>query len=45
MSMNNVSELLTIVVPMKNEERNLSECLENVKPFEDVLIANSCSDV
>ena len=45
MNMNNVSELITIVVPVKNEERNLPECLENVKAFEDILIANSCSDV
>ena len=30
MIMNN---LLTIVIPVKNEEKNLSSCLENVKTF------------
>ena len=45
MSMNNVSELITIVVPVKNEMRNLPECLENVKAFEDVLIVNLDSDI
>ena len=28
---------ITIVIPVKNEERNLPVCLENVKPFEHVV--------
>ena len=30
-----IGDLLTIVVPVKNEERNLPECLENVKAGSD----------
>lgn len=41
MNMNNVSESLTIVVPVKNEERNLLECLENVKAVEHVVLVDS----
>jgi len=44
MDMNNVSELITIVVPVKNEERNLPECLENIKAFEHVVLVDSGSD-
>ena len=40
MSMN---ELLTIVIPVKNEERNLPGCLENVKAFEHVVVVDSGS--
>ena len=43
MTMRNVSELITIVVPVKNEERNLPECLENVKAFEHVILVDSGS--
>lgn len=43
MTMRNVSELITIVVPVKNEERNLPECLENVKAFEHVVVVDSGS--
>lgn len=39
----NMNELLTIVIPVKNEERNLPECLENVKAFGNVLIVDSGS--
>ena len=38
-----LSELITIVVPVKNEERNLPECLENVKAFEYVVLVDSGS--
>lgn len=41
--MNNVSKLLTIVVPVKNEERNLPECLKNIKAFEYVILVDSGS--
>ena len=43
MAMSNVSELMTIVVPVKNEERNLPECLENVKAFRHVVVVDSGS--
>lgn len=36
-------DLLTIVVPVKNEEQNLQACLENVKGFEHVVIVDSGS--
>lgn len=36
-------ELLTVVVPVKNEERNLPGCLENVKAFEHVVLVDSGS--
>ena len=38
-----IGDLLTIVVPVKNEERNLPGCLENVKPFKHVVIVDSGS--
>ena len=38
-----MNKLLTIVIPVKNEEKNLSECLENVKAFEYVVIVDSGS--
>lgn len=34
-------DLLTIVVPIKNEEKNLPECLDNVKALEYVVIVDS----
>ena len=43
MTMSSVSELITIVAPVKNEERNLPECLENVKAFRYVVIVDSGS--
>ena len=43
MTMSNVFELLTIVVPVKNEERNLPGCLENVKAFRHVVVVDSGS--
>ena len=36
-----ISDLLTIVVPVKNEERNLPGCLENVKAFKHVVVVDS----
>ena len=41
--MDDLNNLLTIVVPVKNEERNLPECLENVKAFRDVVVVDSGS--
>jgi glycosyltransferase involved in cell wall biosynthesis len=38
-----MNELLTIVIPVKNEEKNLPECLENIKPFKYVVIVDSGS--
>ena len=38
-----ISDLLTIVVPVKNEERNLPVCLENVKTFSHVVVVDSGS--
>ena len=38
-----ISDLLTIVVPVKNEERNLPGCLENVKAFRHVVVVDSGS--
>lgn len=43
MTMSNASELLTIVVPVKNEEQNLPACLENVRAFRDVVVVDSGS--
>ena len=43
MTMSNVLELITIVVPVKNEERNLPGCLENVKAFRHVVVVDSGS--
>ena len=38
-----IFDLLTIVIPVKNEEKNLSGCLENIKAFENVVIVDSGS--
>ena len=38
-----LSDLLTIVIPVKNEEKNLPVCLENVKTFTYVILADSGS--
>ena len=38
-----LNSLLSIVIPVKNEERNLAECLENIKEFENVVIVDSGS--
>ena len=37
------SDLITIVVPVKNEEKNLPGCLENIKAFGNVIIVDSGS--
>ena len=34
---------ITIVIPVKNEEKNLPGCLENIKAFKNVIIADSGS--
>ena len=41
--MEQLNSLLTIVIPVKNEEINLPLCLENVKDFEYVVIVDSGS--
>lgn len=41
--MDDLNNLLTIVVPVKNEERNLPGCLENVKAFKHVVVVDSGS--
>jgi len=38
-----LDDLLTIVVPVKNEERNLSACLDNIKSFTHVVVVDSNS--
>ena len=40
---NELNDLLTIVIPVKNEEKNLPECLESVKAFSHVVIVDSGS--
>lgn len=40
---NELSDLLTIVIPVKNEEKNLSACLENVEDFASVILVDSGS--
>ena len=37
------AQLLTIAVPVKNEEKNLPECLENIKAFKHVIVVDSGS--
>ena len=39
----NMDDLLTIVIPVKNEEKNLPGCLENIKAFGNVIIVDSGS--
>ena len=41
--MSNLNELLTIVIPVKNEEKNLSQCLECVKVIKHVIVVDSGS--
>ena len=41
--MSNFPELITIVIPVKNEERNFPGCLENVRAFEHVVVVDSGS--
>ena len=36
-------EFITIVIPVKNEEKNLPACLENVKAFRHVIVVDSGS--
>lgn len=38
-----LNDLLTIVIPVKNEEKNLPACLENVREFEHVVLVDSGS--
>ena len=38
-----LNQLLTIVIPVKNEEKNLPGCLENIKTFGNVVIVDSGS--
>ena len=39
-----LSDLLTIVIPVKNEEKNLPACLENVREFKHVVLVDSGSE-
>ena len=39
--MNELNNLLTIVIPVKNEEINLPACLENIKAFTHVVVVDS----
>lgn len=38
-----LNKLLTVVIPVKNEEKNLPECLESVKDLEHVVVVDSGS--
>lgn len=39
--MNQLNSLLTIIVPVKNEEKNLPKCFENLEPFSHVILVDS----
>ena len=41
--MNDLLRTLTLVIPVKNEEKNLPECLENIKAFHNIVIVESGS--
>lgn len=41
--MRTLSDLLTVVIPVKNEEKNLPACLENVRNFRHVVVVDSGS--
>ena len=41
--MKTLFDLLTIVIPVKNEEKNLPACLENVREFKHVVLVDSGS--
>ena len=41
--MKKLNELLTIAVPVKNEERNMNLCLENLRDFDNVVVIDSGS--
>lgn len=41
--MSKIYDMISIVVPVKNEETNISKCLENVKEFKHVVIVDSGS--
>ena len=41
--MQSLSDLLTIVIPVRNEEQNLPACLENVETFKHVVVVDSGS--
>lgn len=43
MNLKSLDNLLTIVIPVKNEEKNLSACLENVREFGHVVVVDSGS--
>ena len=38
-----IFDSITIAVPVKNEEKNLPECLENIKAFKHVIVVDSGS--
>lgn len=41
--MSECCQLMTIVIPVKNEEKNLPACLENVREFANVVVVDSGS--
>ena len=42
--MTKLEDILTVVIPVKNEERNLPGCLENVREFAHVVLVDSGSN-
>ena len=34
---------ITVVIPVKNEEKNIADCLETLRSFEDVIVVDSGS--
>ena len=40
---NQLDNLLTVIIPVKNEEKNLPDCLESVKELEHVVVVDSGS--
>ena len=40
---NELNKLLTVIIPVKNEEKNLTACLEAVKKIKNVVVVDSGS--
>ena len=41
--MNNIGELITVVIPTRNEESNIGECIRSCSPFTNILVVDSNS--
>ena len=41
--MTKINDILTIVLPVKNEEKNLPGCLDNIRGFDNVILVDSGS--